>query len=182
MSSLRSGVLSFCDAKFCLYFYRPQTKLWEGNVLHLPVRLSFCSQGGGDLCKMSLPVWLPGPGGLPPGGRGFHPGGVGSASRGKGSASGRSTSRAGRGLYPGRSASQGGGKRGSASGGGGEGGSASGKVGRPLRMRKVGGTHPTGMHSCLKKFRDAPLLALLASAEMSLANHELSVVCPCCCL
>ena len=41
-------------------YYLLQTKLQEGNVF-TPVCQSFCSQRRGDLCMMSLPVWLPGP-------------------------------------------------------------------------------------------------------------------------
>ena len=98
----------------------------QGNVLHMSVILS---SGGGGLCMMSLPVWLPGPmflgwvGGWVGGWGGgvlclwshvpmFLPGGRGSLSRG---VSVRET------PHP--------------------------RTETPVWQR-VGSTHPTGMHSC----------------------------------
>ena len=50
----------FTDIRVQVTYDRPQTKLWEANVF-TPVCQSFCSQGAGGLCMITLPVWLPGP-------------------------------------------------------------------------------------------------------------------------
>ena len=47
-------------------FYRPQTKLREGNVFYTCLSVVLFT-GIGGLCMMSLPVWIPGPMFLPRG-------------------------------------------------------------------------------------------------------------------
>ena len=49
----------FIISKFVFITARKQS-LGQGNIFTGMCK-SFCSQGGGGLCMMSLPIWLPGP-------------------------------------------------------------------------------------------------------------------------